>query len=44
MENSEIELKVKVMYGEDVIVHCYNNDLVKHLKEILAEKTGKSIR
>ena len=40
MEASEIELKVKVMYGDDVIIHCNANDLVKHLKEILEEKTG----
>ena len=40
METSEMELKVKVMYGDDVIIHCNGNDLVKHLKEILEEKTG----
>lgn len=40
MENKEIELKIKVMYDDEIIIHCHEEDTVKELKTLLSEKTS----
>ena len=40
MENPEIELKIKVMYEDDIIIKCHEDITVLELKELISEKTG----
>lgn len=40
MENAEIELKVKIMYDNEVILRCHERDTVRQLKEQIFEKTA----
>ena len=40
MENPEIELKIKVMYDNELILRCHERDTVRQLKELIFEKTS----
>ena len=40
MENPEIELNIKVMYDNEVILRCHERDTVRQLKELIFEKTS----
>lgn len=40
METPEIELKIKVMYEDELILHCHEGDTVKQLKQLISEKTS----